>query len=178
MARLRPAKCYREPGKAYTRKSRFKKKSFVRGVPGSKVVMYDMGEKGKHFGWRVSLISQEAKQIRHNSLESARMAAVRRLSRLIGNYGYYFKIKTYPHQVLRENPIAAGAGADRYSTGMTKAFGKPISVAARVKPGQEVMFVSTTKENIEKAKEALKKASDKMGCKFKIVVSEENINKQ
>ena len=127
MAKLRPAKCYRDHGKAYTRKSRYKRKAFVKGIPGSKISLFDMGTKGKHFGWRVSLVSKEAKQIRHNSLESARMAGQRTLAKLIGVQNFYFKIKTFPHQILRENPIAGGAGADRYSTGMTHAFGKPTS---------------------------------------------------
>ena len=47
--------------------------------------------------------------------------------------GYFFQLRIYPHHILRENPLAAGAGADRMSTGMKCAFGKPISVAARVK---------------------------------------------
>jgi large subunit ribosomal protein L10e len=171
MARIRPASCYRTQKKAYTRKSKYKKKDFVKGVPGSKIVLFDMGNRKGDFKFKVSLIAKEVRQIRHNALESARMAAQRTLSSKIGVEHYFFKIKTYPHHILRENPIAAGAGADRFQTGMTKSFGKAIGTAARVKPGTEIMYVATTKKNIEKAKRAMKLASDKLGCKTKIRVS-------
>ena len=178
MAKLRPARCCREPKKrAYTRKSKYQKKSYVKGIPGSKIVLFDMGNKSgcDKYEYRVSLISQELKQIRHNSIESARMACVRRLNRLLGANNYYFKIKVFPHSIIREKPIAAGAGADRYSSGMKLSFGKATSTAAIVKPGQEIMYVGVNKQGAEKAKEALKKASDKIGCKFKIEIREENV---
>ena len=171
MAKIRPARCYRKPKRAYTRKSRFQKKGFVKGIPGSKIVMFDMGNRKGEFKYKVSLISKETKQIRHNALESARMASQRTLSSKIGVENYFFKIKTYPHNILRENPIAAGAGADRFQTGMSLSFGKAIGTAARVKPGTEIMFVATSKRHLKSAKRAMKLASDKIGCKTKIRVT-------
>lgn len=171
MAKLRPAKCYRDGKQSYTRVSKYKRKAFIKGVPGSKLVQYDMGRRNKLFPFRISLVSKESKIIRHNSLESARMAANRKLVKHVGAENFSFKINVYPHRVLRENPIAAGAGADRFQSGMSHCFGKPLSTGAGVKPDQEVMFVTTAKQNVDFAKKALKLASDKMGCKFRIEVT-------
>ncbi len=68
----------------------------------------------------------------------------------------------YPHHVLRENPIAAGAGADRMSTGMKKSFGRTIGTAAQVKRGQPLFVVDVNKQNVEVARKALKRASYKL----------------
>jgi large subunit ribosomal protein L10e len=72
--------------------------------------------------------------------------------------------------VLRENKQATGAGADRVSDGMRKAFGKAVSTAARVESGQSLMSVRTTKANFQIAKEALKRASMKLPTPCRIVV--------
>ena len=55
-----------------------------------------------------------------------------------------------------------GAGADRYSTGMAQSYGKPTNIAARVKAGQELMFIELESKNEKIAREALRKA----GCKL------------
>ncbi|HLC89113.1 MAG TPA: ribosomal protein L16 [Candidatus Nanoarchaeia archaeon] len=65
-------------------------------------------------------------------IESARMTSNRVLEKNIGRE-YHLRIKIYPHHVLRENPLASGAEADRMSTGMKLSFGKSISTAARVR---------------------------------------------
>ena len=66
--------------------------------------------------------------------------------------------------MLRENPIAAGAGADRFSTGMQKAFGKPIGIAAQIKRGQVIFQLSIDKANLALGKSALERASKKLPC--------------
>jgi large subunit ribosomal protein L10e len=73
---------------------------------------------------------------------------------------------------MRENPLASGAGADRFQTGMAKAFGKPIGRAARVKPGQKVASVYVTKEKIPVTKKALKRAMMKLSGKYKMQITE------
>jgi len=175
MARLRSGKCYRAPkNKAYTRKSKYQKKSFVKGIPGSKIVMFDMGDRSnpERFAKKVSLIVDGDVQIRHNALEASRVAVNKHLNKKLGKKNYYFKIKAYPHHVMRENPIAGGAGADRYSTGMgKKPFGKPIGYAARLKKGQEIMYVRVNEHNIAHAKEALRKSSHKLPVKCRIVIN-------
>ena len=162
---LRPAKTYRYfSGPAYTRRE------FVKGVPHSRVTFYDMGNPKGDFPIELSLISLEKGQVRHNALEAARVAANRLLEVKAGKDNYHLKIRIYPHQVLRENPMAAGAGADRISDGMRRAFGKPIGTAARVSRGQKLITVRVAQEFAEFAREALRRASMKFPMPTRIVV--------
>ncbi len=87
---------------------------------------------------------------------------------------YRLTIRVYPHNVLRENKQATGAGADRVSQGMRSSWGKIVSVAARVQPNQILMTVETTKQNIEQAKDALRKAGMKLPTPCKINIDENN----
>ncbi|MCK4714974.1 MAG: 50S ribosomal protein L16, partial [Candidatus Aenigmarchaeota archaeon] len=82
-----------------------------------------------------------------------------------------FKIKIFPHHVMREHALATGAGADRFSTGMQKAYGKSIGTAARVREGQELMYIRVNKENLDSALESLKKAGKKLPCKITVAVT-------
>ncbi|MBC7218663.1 MAG: 50S ribosomal protein L16 [Hadesarchaea archaeon] len=162
---LRPARCYKRfSGPAYTRRE------FVKGVPAVRVTFFDMGNPKGEFDVVMSLVLTEAGQIRHNSLEAARVAANRLLEQAAGKDNYHLKIRVYPHQVLRENPIVMGAGADRVSDGMRRAFGKPIGTAARVSVGQKLITVSCKKEFAKAAKEALHRANLKIPFKTKIIV--------
>ncbi len=172
MARIRRANSYRRLERPYTRISKFKKKSFIKVRPNIVIVKYDLGNLKKKFDFQVQLISKENVQIRHNALESARQTSNRVLEKTIGKKAYHMKIRTYPHHILRENPLASGAGADRMSTGMQKAFGKPISTAARIKKGQIIMHVDVNKPHILVAKKALKRASNKFPYSWNIVVKE------
>lgn len=172
MAKLRKAVCYRRLERPYTRKSRKREKSYVRGAPYSKIVSFDMGNPNGDYTHRVVLTSKTDVQIRHNALESARVAVNKILARKIGVQNYAFKIKPFPHHVLRENPLAAGAGADRFQTGMSHSFGKPIGMAARVKKGQEVLVVKTTEKFTQSAKEAIKQAVYKFPLKGHIEIEE------
>lgn len=162
---LRPAKTYRHfSGPAYTRRE------FIKGVPGIRVTFFDMGNPKGDFQVEMSLVSQEVGQIRHNAIEAARIAANRLLEVKAGKDNYHLKIRVYPHQVLRENPMAAGAGADRISDGMRNSFGRPIGTAARVCVGQKLVTAKTTKEFASVAKEALRRAHMKLSLQSRIVV--------
>ncbi|MEM2192419.1 MAG: 50S ribosomal protein L16 [Candidatus Hadarchaeales archaeon] len=161
---LRPARAYRHfSGPAYARKE------FVKGVPGVRVTFFDMGDPNGDFPIEMTLVAVENGQIRHNAIEAARVAANRLLETKAGK-NYHFKIRVYPHHILRENPMAAGAGADRISDGMRRAFGKPIGSAARVFSGQKLMTVRVTKEFWPVAKEALRRASIKLSVPTKLIV--------
>lgn len=164
MARLRKFSAYQRLERPYTRKSKFKKKDFIGGTPPLRIVAFDMGNLRKEFETTCNLFSKDNIQIRQNSIESARLTTNRFLEKNLGKTNFNFKIRIYPHHVLRENPLAAGAGADRMSTGMKKSFGKPIGIAARVKKGQKLFTVSVDKANIKLAKKALERAAHKLPC--------------
>ena len=151
-------------GPAYVRKR------YMGGVPGSKITIFDMGNPGGEFPVSLSLVAQESCQIRHNALEAARIFANRYLVKGVGRKNFYLKIRLYPHHVLRENKLATGAGADRVSSGMRRAFGRAVGTAARVKSGQKMLTVSVDEDKIEEAKEALRRASYKLPTPCKIVI--------
>ncbi|MFW9934711.1 MAG: 50S ribosomal protein L16 [Candidatus Thorarchaeota archaeon] len=154
----RPGKCYRQINRPpYTRKE------YVKRMPGNKVVLYRMGKKkNRSFELRLSLLADEAVQIRHSALEAARIAANRHLTTLLGPEGYFLWIRTYPHQILREKKMMAFAGADRIQEGMRRSFGKPFALAARVKPGQPILTLEIDFRNLKVAKDALRRASMKL----------------
>lgn len=164
---LRKGHCYSKVKRAYTRKSKFKKKAYIKSIPNIKIIKYDLGDLKKNFESEISLISKEKKQIRHNALESARVIINRRLNKLLSG-NYHFKLRVYPHHVLRENKILTGAGADRLSQGMSQAFGKPTGTAAQVKAGQKIISVYCDKDDLDKARVALKTGISRMPCKCKV----------
>lgn len=124
----------------------------------------------KDYDAAVHLVSQQRIQIRDHAFESARQATNRSLERNVGKGLYFFRIRAYPHHILRENPLAKGAGADRLSTGMSHSFGKSIGRAAQIKIGQEILSVHLDKAKVPEARRALKLASYKLPCKCKVVV--------
>ena len=150
--------------RAYTRRD------YIRKTPNSRIVQYDMGNLQEEFPVSVSLAVKKPANLRHNSLEAARIASNRLMQRAAGRMGYHLKLRTYPHHIVRENPMATGAGADRVQSGMRNAFGKPISVEAIVKPGQKVITIEVHPKNFEDAKLALKRASMKFSVPCRIVV--------
>jgi large subunit ribosomal protein L10e len=169
MARLRKAVAYRKLERPYTRYSKYKKQRFVRARPVCRVVRFDMGNAKREFDTSLHLISKADLQIRDNAIESARQTSNRALEKVLGKIGYHLKVRLYPHHVLRENPLAAGAGADRMSTGMAHSFGKVIGIAARVKKGQTLFSLRINKKDLDLGRKALTKASRKMPCKCAIL---------
>jgi len=175
MGKLRKGCCYSKIERPYTRKSKKREKSYVRGAPYSKIVIFDMGNLQAKFPWIVKLIAKNDVQIRHNALEAARISVHKELSLAMGEQNFYFKVKPYPHHVLREHAMAAGAGADRFAQGMAHSFGKPVGLAAQVFKGQEFMLVYTNKENIDAAKLALRQACCKTPLKGHITIEERKV---
>ena len=172
MAKLIRAVAWRRLERPFTRKSKYRRHNYVRSVPNSKIVKFNMGNLQAEFPVKVSLKSNSDIQLRHNSLEAARQSANRFLETKIGRINFQFKIRVYPHHILRNNPLAAGAGADRMSTGMSRSFGKVVGIAARVKEGQTIMEVMVGKQHVQEAKDAMRRAKNKFPIGCKIVVEE------
>ncbi len=160
----KPNSMYREiRGQAYTRKE------YMGGIPGIRISQWDIGDAKTKFPLKLHLIAKEQCQIRHIALEAARISANRYIAKKAGS-AYHLKLRLYPHNVLRENKIATGAGADRISEGMRAAFGGAVGVAARVHPGTKILTISTTPEHLEDAKIALRKAGVKLPTPWRIEV--------
>lgn len=160
---LRPARCYSGAKRPYARQSRRKpKKGYAKGVPDSKIHRFETGKKKPNFSLRLNLVAKNQVQIRHNALEAARVAISKSLIKNIGEEEFFMKVLVYPHHVLRENALATGAGADRYQSGMSGAFGKPVGTAARVKPGQSIFSIWIEPGKTAMGKKALKIAGIKL----------------
>jgi|SRR3989344_4070692 len=176
---LRKASSYSHRiARPYTRNSRAKGKAFIKVIPFSKIVKFSMGDaasfrNGKH-KFLVSMISQERVQVRDTALESGRMHLHKILEE--GSPGLYFMaVKVYPHHFLRENKTAAGAGADRVSTGMTQSFGIVIGRAAIVAPGSPIFIVSCADEKTARmARDAMMTIKPKIPARTKIVFEKKN----
>jgi len=148
--------CYRKGnGQPYTRKQ------YIKGKPQIKIAKFQGGQKGD-YDFSVQLLINEKMQITHMAIESTRLAANKTLEKTTGETGYFSKLRIYPHVLLRENKMIAAAGADRLQEGMRRAFGKAVSLAARVRRGQCIMEMQVKKEHLEAAKKALKGACVKL----------------
>ena len=165
MAKLRKWSAYRKIERPYTRWSKVRKKGFVKSRPGKKVIKFDMGDiigGYKQFDTHLTLVSKDLGQIRTNAIEASRITGLKKLESRLGRMGFYFRIRAVPHQVIRENPLAAGAGADRLSTGMKHSFGKIIGTACQVQKGKVIYDLYVPREHESLAREILKKMSKKL----------------
>jgi large subunit ribosomal protein L10e len=160
----KPASMYRRMERPYTRRN------YMGGVPGSKVVHYDMGNLQEDFPVKLTLVVKEPCQIRHTALEAARVAANRFLLKQCGRTDFHLKLRVYPHHVLRENKQATGAGADRVSSGMRHAFGKAVGTAAQVEAGQKLFTLGIRPQYLADAKIALTRAGHKLPTPIQIVM--------
>ena len=148
--------CYRKGnGQPYTRKK------YIKGKPQIKIAKFEGGQKGD-YDFSVQLLINEKMQLTHMAIESTRLTANKTLEKATGESGYFSKLRIYPHVLLRENKMIAAAGADRLQEGMRRAFGKAVSLAARVKRGQCIMELQVKKEHVEAAQNALKLACVKL----------------
>ncbi|MCD2198653.1 MULTISPECIES: 50S ribosomal protein L16 [unclassified Halobacterium] len=168
-----PASMYRKIDKpSYTRRD------YVTGIPGSKIAQHQMGDlqaDGDDYPVQISLAPEEECQLRHGSLEAARLSANRHLIKELGEGNYKMQLRKFPHQIIRENKQATGAGADRVSDGMRQAFGVPVGTAARIYPGDKLMTAYCDVEQAEEVKEAFRRAYNKITppCKINVERGEE-----
>jgi large subunit ribosomal protein L10e len=168
---LRPGRTTRTIERPYTRVSkRTPRKSYVVGVPFPKIHQFEMGTRTGDFNTSIYLISKNSVQIRDNALEASRVVGHKFLESKLGTINYFMKILVFPHHVVREKPIAMGAGADRYSQGMRMSFGKPSTVAVQTKVGQRLVLLKVTKENLDLGKKALKKIGLKLPTPTRIEI--------
>ena len=158
------AKNYRAvKGQAFTRKE------FSKGFPPPKITKFTMGDTKTEFEYNAKLIALEKAQIRHVSLEAARVASNRIvMDKLVDKYR--LDVLPYPHTILRENKMIFGAHADRLQQGMRGSFGRPIGTAARIKADQTIITIHVNKEGVEAAKEALKRGSAKLPIPCRITI--------
>jgi len=169
---LRPARCSRIPNKqAWARFSRkTPRKSFVKAMPHNSLNVFNMGNMKGKFDTMIDLVSLGAVQVRDNSLESARQAANKYLEKNAIN-NYFLRVLVYPHNVIRENKMIAGAGADRMQKGMRQAYGRPMDIAARIAEDQSIFRLLINKKDMALANESFRRAMLKLPGRFTMKVS-------
>ncbi len=164
----KPASMYRDITKPpYTRRE------YITGIPGSKIAQYKMGNfdaEPDDYPIQISLSVDESCQLRHGALEAARLSANRYLIQELGEGNYKMILRKFPHQVLRENKQATGAGADRVSDGMRLAFGKVVGMAARIERGDRLFTAWCEPEQAPVVKEAFRRAYNKISPPCTITV--------
>ena len=153
-----------------TRGMPYVRREYISGKPQLKIARFSSGQSKTDYDYKLELIVSEKMQIRHNALESARLAANKRMAQA-GDMSFFSRLIVYPHLVLRENKMIATAGADRLQEGMRRAFGKATGLAARVKPDQSIFEAYVSKANLQLAKEGFKVASSKLGCPISVKIT-------
>lgn len=165
----RPNRCYR-----YCKNKPYIKSRYCRGVPDSKLSIYDLGKKAgdvMDFPASISIISNEREQISSEALESARIAVNKYMVKMAGKENFHMKIRVHPYHVLRINKMLSCAGADRLQSGMRGAFGKSYGKATRVNIGQILITIRTKEQYVAVAQEALRRGKNKLPGQHVIKVS-------
>uniref|UniRef100_T1J6Y0 Large ribosomal subunit protein uL16 n=1 Tax=Strigamia maritima TaxID=126957 RepID=T1J6Y0_STRMM len=165
----RPARCYR-----YCKNKPYPKSRFCRGVPDSKIRIFDLGRKKAkvdEFPLCIHLVSDEYEQLSSEALEAGRICANKYLVKHCGKDAFHIRMRLHPFHVIRINKMLSCAGADRLQTGMRGAFGKPQGTVARVRIGQPIMSVRAKEQHKSQVIEALRRAKFKFPGRQKIFVS-------
>lgn len=168
---IRPAKSVRDPDKRpFTRYSKKKpRKSYIKAMPHKDIHQFRMGAMQDDFDLELNLVSKVGVIIRDNCMESARMAANKYMEKhMVGSF--YFVVRVYPHHVIRENKMIAGAGADRLQKGMRKSYGRPSDLAARLHNGTSLFTVYTYKQNEKFVRTAFEHARRKLSGRYRVVI--------
>jgi large subunit ribosomal protein L10e len=195
----RPFRCYR-----YCKNKPYPKSRYNRGVPDSKIRIFDLGRKRASvddFPYCVHLVSDEYEQLSSEALEAARICANKYVTKTSGKDSFHLRVRVHPFHVLRINKMLSCAGADRcvgidfcachifsfarvnsLQTGMRGAWGKPYGTVARVNIGQIILSIRTKDNNASVVWEALRRARYKFPGRQKIIVSRKwgftNVNRE
>lgn len=157
----------------YTRISKKKGKSYIKTVPQQKIVKFTMGKeplfnKGR-LPHKLTLVSTEKVQIRHNALEASRQYINKKLDKELAGQ-YLFKVIPYPHHIQRENKMLTGAGSDRMQTGMQLSYGKSAGKAAILKENSRIFFIAVPNPRaVAFVRKILKQIKSKLPGKSKIL---------
>lgn len=158
--------------KGYQKKrSRSHRREFVRGGADSKITMFDVGNRGKN-DWEVNIgmIAKRSVNISHFTLEAIRVNVNRKLIKKIGRQNFHLKIQKHPHTTYRMHAMMSFAGADRLSSGMRNAFGKPIGKCARTRAGDIIMSCGCSFAHAEEVKKSFLIADKKVCTPTRIVL--------
>lgn len=154
---------------AWTRHSKTNQKmNFIPNVPHQHLQVFRMGSKKEDFDCVLHLRAVNPVVERDNTLEASRQSANKHLEKSIAGM-YYFVVRVFPHHVVRENKMIAGAGADRLQKGMRQSFGRPTHKAARIHAQTDLFTVYTYKANVDTIKKAFARAQRKLSGTYRVI---------
>jgi len=149
----------------------------LRGVPESKLQIYDVGKRSEfsgEFPVCVHMVSGELEQISSNALEAARIVVNKYMTKYAGKDTFHLRMRLHCYHVLRINRMLTCAGADRLQTGMRGAYGKPEGLVARVNINQIMMSVRTKPNFQKQVVEALRRAMFKFPGRQNLLISQKH----
>ena len=166
MAKLKTNRVYRS-----VKKRNYTRKKYIKKIPVVKINKYFLGSlKQTESSFTFLFLSEKNIYIRSNSIEAARVSLTKYLNKICSSEQYFYKFHVYPHQILRENKLATGAGADRVSSGMRLAFGKPTGLACRLNKSSLFFSLKISKKvPYQLISEGIKKFKSKLPLKFNIL---------
>lgn len=135
---------------------------YIHGVPPLRIAKFVMGTDAPDYDLIARMRAKERVLVRQEALEAARVTAGKALARAVGEKNYCLVIKKFPHHIIREHRFMTGAGADRISEGMRRAYGKPISRAAIVEAGDTIIEVKSYSRYLPQVLSALRTAAKKI----------------
>jgi len=168
---LRPARTFRDAKKvAWARFSRrTPRKSFVKSMPHNALTIYDMGNSKGVYEISAEITAVNKVLVRDNAIESARQAINKHLEKALPN-AYSLKVLVFPHNVIRENKMIAGAGADRLQSGMAHPYGRPSERGAMLRPGQAMFSMRYMAKDAGTIDEAFRRAKCKLSGKWALII--------
>jgi len=137
------------------------RKEYIPRIPQLRVNKFKLG-KAQDFEVVFKLVTKKPALIMQEALESARVAANKILETELGENNYVLRVVPYPHVICREHKMLTMAGADRLSKGMKRAYGKPVTLAAKIDAGNPVLEVYSKQEYENIIKKSLKTAASKL----------------
>ncbi|MCS7138893.1 MAG: 50S ribosomal protein L16 [Crenarchaeota archaeon] len=137
------------------------RKEYIPRIPQLKISKFKLG-KASDFNVVFKLVVKRPALIMQEALESARVSANKILEAELGENNYVLRVIPYPHIICREHKMLAMAGADRVSKGMKKAYGKPVTLAAKVEAGSPILEVYSKREYENVIKKGLRTAASKL----------------
>ena len=150
------------------------KSRFCRGVPDSKIRIFDCGSKKMPvdtFPFVCHLVSDEKEQLSACALEAARVTSNKYMVKNVGKDNFHIRIRPHPYHVIRQNKMLSCAGADRLSSGMRGSYGKPMEMSARIAIGQIIESIRCRDNHGDAAIEALRRAKFKFPGRQKVMRS-------
>ena len=174
MAVLRKANAYsKRHTTPFTRVSKKRARAYIKVNPPQKIVKFSMGNmelvNEKKLPYKLTIVSTETVQIRHNALEACRQFINKKLTKELSGQ-FFFQVVPFPHQIQRENKMLTGAGADRMQTGMQLSFGKPVGKSAIMKPNSKIFVVQVPNKKAEDfTRKTIKQVKSKLPCKIRIL---------